>query len=89
MRVARTSAVKARRAALQLLRSNTVVSAPDGLRESVSGLTRTVLVRTCAAWRPHRDVVAHHPTTATRIALRSLAKRILRLEEEIEDLDEL
>jgi transposase len=87
LRVARTSAVKARRAALQLLH-NTVVSAPDGLRESVSGLTRTVLVRTCAAWRPNRDV-AHDPTTATRIALRSLAKRILRLEEEIEDLDEL
>ncbi len=87
MRVARTSAVKARRAALQLLR-NTVVSAPDRLRESVSGLTRTVLIRTCAAWRPNRDA-AHDPTTATRIALRSLARRILRLEEEIADLDEL
>ncbi len=87
LRVARTSAVKARRAALQLLR-NTIVSAPDGLRESVSGLTRTVLVRTCAAWRPNRDA-AHDATTATRIALRSLARRVLRLEEEIEDLDEL
>lgn len=88
LRVARNgSAVKARRAALQLLR-NTIVSAPDGLRESVSGLTRMVLVRTCATWRPNRDA-AHDPTTATRIALRSLARRVLRLEEEIEDLDEL
>jgi len=87
LRVARTSATKARRAALQLLR-NTIVSAPDGLRESVSGLTRTVLVRTCAAWRPNREV-AHEPTTATRIALRSLARRILHLEEEIADLDGL
>lgn len=54
LRVARTSAMKARRATLQLLR-NTVVSAPDRLRESVSGLTQIVLMRTCAAWRPNRD----------------------------------
>ncbi len=76
--------MKARRAALQLLR-NTMVSAPDRLRESVFGFTRTRLVRTCAAWRPNRDTV-HEPTTATRIALRSLARRILQLEEEIADL---
>lgn len=87
LRVARTSATKVRRTALQLLR-NTIVSAPDGLRESVSGLTRTVLIRTCAAWRPNRDA-AHEPTTATRIVLRSLVRRILVLEEEIKDLDEL
>jgi transposase len=87
LRVARTSAVKARRAALQLLR-NTIVSAPDRLRECVSSLTRRVLVRTCASWRPNREAV-DDPTTATRIALRSLARRILKLEEEIEDLDEL
>lgn len=87
LRVARTSAVKARRAALQLLR-NTIVSAPDRLRESVSGLTRTVLIRTCASWRPNKETV-REPTTATRIALRSLARRILQLEEEIADLDEM
>lgn len=87
LRVARNSAMKARRAALQLLR-NTIVSAPERLRESVSDLTRTVLIRTCAAWRPNRDIV-HEPATATRIALRSLARRILQLEEEIADLDEL
>jgi transposase len=87
LRVARNSAMKARRAALQLLR-NTIVSAPDQLRSSVSGLTRLTLIRTCAAWRPNRDN-AHDPTTATRIALRSVARRILQLEEEIEDLDEL
>jgi transposase len=87
LRVARNSAMKARRAALQLLR-NTLVSAPDRLRGSVSGLTRMALIRTCAAWRPNREA-AHEPTTATRIALRSLAKRILALEEEIADLDDL
>jgi transposase len=87
LRVARNSAMKARRAALQLLR-NTIVSAPARLRESVSGLTRMLLIRTCAAWRPNTEA-AQDPTTATRIALRSLAKRILQLEEEIADLDEL
>lgn len=81
LRVARNSAMKAKRAALQLLR-NTIVSAPDRLRDSVSGLTRTALIRTCAAWRPNRDA-ADDPATATRIALRSLARRILALEEEI------
>lgn len=48
LRVARNSTMKARRAALQLLR-NTIVSAPDHLRESLSGLTRMVLIRACAA----------------------------------------
>jgi len=70
-RVARNSATHARRAALQLLR-NTIVSAPDRLRDSVSGLSRPVFVRACAAWRPNREA-AQDPTTATRIALRSLA----------------
>ncbi len=87
LRMARNSAMKAKRAALQLLR-NTIVSAPDRLRDSVSGLTRTALIRTCAAWRPNRDA-ADEPATATRIALRSLARRILALEEEIADLDGL
>jgi transposase len=87
LRVARNSATKAKRAALQLLR-NTIVSAPDRLRDSVSGLTRMALIRTCAAWRPNRDA-ADDPATATRIALRSLARRILALEEEIADLDGL
>jgi transposase len=87
LRVSRSSAMKARRAALQLLR-NTLVSAPDHLRASVSGLTRMALIRTCAAWRPNRDP-AHEPTTATRIALRSLSRRIPALQEEIADLDDL
>ena len=44
------------------------------------------LIRTIAAWRPdatdYRDV-----TTATRLALRSLARRYLELTDEIADLD--
>jgi hypothetical protein len=48
------------------------------------------LIRTCLcrlAPKPRRRPRSHHRTT--RIALRSLARRILALEEEIADLDEL
>jgi transposase len=46
------------------------------------------LIRTCAAWRP--DATGFRdPVVATRIALRSLARRILALNDEIADLDEL
>ena len=59
LRVARTSAVKARRAALQLLR-NTIVSAPDRLRESIRGLTRTV----CLSVPARRGVRTVTPRTS-------------------------
>lgn len=66
LRLARSTAVKSRRAALQLLR-NTVVSAPEELRDQVRNLTRMQLVRTCAAWRPDPGA-ADDPVVATRIA---------------------
>jgi transposase len=87
LRLTRTTAVKARRAALQLLR-NHIVSAPEELRDQVRYLTRMQLIRTCAAWRPD-SVGFHDPVVATRIALRSLARRILELDDEIALLDEL
>jgi transposase len=87
LRLTRSTAVKSRRAALQLLR-NHIVSAPDELRDQVRNLTRMQLIRTCAAWRP--DATGFRdPVVATRIALRSLARRILALNDEIADLDEL
>jgi len=41
---------------------NTIVCAPDGLRDQLRSMTRMQLVRTLAAWRPdltaYRDVEA-------------------------------
>jgi len=54
----------------------------------VRNLTRMQLIRTCAAWRPDASGF-RDPVVATRIALRSLARRILQLNDEIADLDEL
>src|SRR6187455_695198 len=55
----RKTAVAARRVALQMIQ-NTVVCAPDSLREVLRSMTRMQLVRTLAAWRPdltrYRDV---------------------------------
>jgi transposase len=87
LRLTRSTAVKSRRAALQLLR-NHIVSAPEELRDQVRNLTRMQLIRTCAAGRP--DATGFRdPVVATRIALRSLARRILDLNDEIADPDDL
>jgi len=87
LRLTRSTAVKARRVALQLLR-NHIVSAPESLRDQVRTLTRMQLIRTCAAWRPETTGF-RDPLVATRIALRSLARRILELNDEVADLDDL
>ena len=81
----RKTAVAARRVALQMIQ-NTIVCAPDNVRELLRRLTRMQLIRTLAAWRPdltgYRDVEA-----AYRISLKSLARRYLELHDEIADLD--
>jgi transposase len=87
LRVVRGTGVKSRRVALQMLRTQ-IVSAPEELRDQVRNLTRMQLIRTCAAWRPDSTDAAD-PVTATRIALKSLARRILELGDEIAMLDEL
>jgi transposase len=65
---------------------NTIVSAPDELRETLRKMTRMQLVRTLAAWRPdlsdYRNLVS-----AYRITLKSLGRRYLELHDEMADLD--
>lgn len=87
LRLTRAGAVHSRVQALQLLR-NHAISAPDEVRDTVRSLTRMQMLRTVAAWRPDVDD-CDHPATATRIAMRSLARRILDLNDEIAALDEL
>jgi transposase len=82
LRAVLTSAVKSRTAALNQLDS-LLVTAPAPLRESLTGLTGNALVTTCARLRPGTDHT--HPTTATKTALRRLARRIQHLTTEIND----
>ena len=81
----RKTAVTARRVALQMIH-NTIVAAPDGLREQLRAMTRMQLIRTLAAWRPDlsafRDVEG-----AYRISLKALGRRYLELHDEIADHD--
>lgn len=86
LRVARETAVKSRRSALQLL-PMMVIAAPDEVRDQTRNLTRMQLIRTCAAWHPDGDA-ADDPVVATRIALKSIARRIIDLNDEIATLDE-
>jgi transposase len=85
LKACRKTAVAARRVALQLIH-NTIVCAPDELREALRKMTRMQLIRTLAAWRPdlsdYRNLVS-----AYRIALKSLGRRYLELHDEIADLD--
>jgi transposase len=85
LRVARQGAAKDRVRAINQLRA-VVATAPDALREPLRGLTRRRLVTTCAALRPgaELDVVS-----ATKHALRELARRVQHLDEELGRLDGL
>ncbi|MEU0507598.1 IS110 family transposase [Nocardia sp. NPDC005998] len=87
LRVARRSAVEQRADAQRQIKS-LIVTAPDELRRRLRGLSTTDLITTCAALRPDRTDAAA-PATATKIALRSLARRHQQLSLEITDLDEL
>ncbi len=86
LRVTHSTAVRAGRNALQVLRM-TIVSAPEELRDQVRNLTRMQLIRTCADWRPDTSDAAD-PASATRIALKSLARRMLQLGDEIAMLED-
>lgn len=87
LRTTRKTAIKCKRAALQQLH-NTIVAAPDCVREQMRDQTRMQLLRSLAASRPDR-LAFRDPTIATRIALRSLARRVLEMIDEVADLDQL
>jgi transposase len=87
LKACRKTAVTARRVALQMIH-NTVVAAPEELRDALRRMTRMRLIRTLAAWRP--DLTDYRNTlSAYRIALETLARRFLELHDEIADLDDM
>jgi transposase len=87
LRVARRSAIDQRADAQRQIKA-LIVTAPDDLRTRLRGLAVSQLIDTCANLRPDRADAAT-PVTATKIALRSLARRHQQLTTEIADLDEL
>jgi transposase len=85
LRVARDSAMDARtRVANQLHALR--VTAPDVLRDELRGLSLVGLVRRAASFRASARI--DEPTVATRLALRSLARRHRALSAEIAELDD-
>jgi len=90
IKMARSSAVKARTQAVNQLK-NALVTAPSELREPLRRLSVRALVEVCARMRP--TGAAGEPVTATKLAMRRLARRIQHLDVEIADalaeLDEL
>ena len=83
-RLVKRSAVKARTQAINQLKA-LIVTAPDGLRRDLTGLTNPRLIDRCARLRPTDNL--HDPATATKRGLRRLARRIQVLTDEIDDLD--
>ncbi|TDO31080.1 transposase [Paractinoplanes brasiliensis] len=87
LRVVRRSAVD-QRADTQRQIKALIVTATDELRARLRGLTITKLIATCGNLQPDPANSAA-PSTATELALRSLARRHQQLSVEITDLDEL
>jgi transposase len=83
LKIARSSAVKASTQAMNALQG-LVVAAPDDLRQRLRGLSTTKLVAVCSRFRP---ASCDGLTAATRLALRSLARRIINLQQEVAELD--
>jgi len=84
LRVARRSAVKARTQAANQLHA-LLSTAPDGLREGLLGLPTKHLAAKASRFRCGAG--AGDPASATRFAMRSVARRHRDLSEEISELD--
>jgi transposase len=86
LQVVRTSALKARHAALQQL-NDLIVTAPETLRSDLRhGRTMRAKVARCRKLRPDTQRL-HDPAQAAKLALSSLARRIGELDREIAGLD--
>ncbi len=89
LKVAKDSATEGKTCAINQIKA-LLVTAPAGLRERLGNLTRRPLIDACAALRPG---VLDGPMAAAKRALRTLARRIQSLQQEIEvllsDLDTL
>ena len=83
-KLAKASAIKARTQAINQLKA-VLVGADPGLREKLSGLGATVLVRRCAQLD---DCIPAGATSAAAYTLRLLAHRILSLSGEIRELEQ-
>jgi transposase len=84
LRAARRSAVKARAKALNQIRA-LLDTAPEEMKDGLRGLSSSKLVRKASCFRPGErpcDVLS-----ATKLALRSVARRCRTLSEEISELD--
>jgi transposase len=85
LRSARRSAVKARSQAANQIRG-LLVTAPEKLRQRLRGLSTKKLVSAAARFRPGNNDLGD-VETASRFALRSVARRYEALSEEIAELD--
>ena len=83
LQTTRQSAQTAKVAAINHLKA-LLVTAPPHLRDHFQGLTTTTLITKCLRFRPGPQPTNEH--TATKQALRSLARRIRALTTEITDL---
>ncbi len=79
----RRGAITARTSAINELKA-LLVTAPVDLRDQLRGLTTPALVATCAAFRLRSGPIGE--LTATKQAMRSLARRIRALSTETQDL---
>jgi transposase len=84
LRVARSSAVKARSQATNQIKA-LIISGPPELREQLRHLPTAKIIASCARLRPGRQL--GDPEQATKTALRRLARRHQQLSEEISDAD--
>lgn len=85
LRAARQGSIKARTAAINHLKA-LIVSSPEKLRAELIELGTGTQVKRCAGFRAGpRSLDDHHQ--ATKLAMRSVARRVRDLNDEIADLD--